>query len=532
MKKKIITGLLSVALILTCFANVSAFDQWSYSEDLTVYVNGTVVDNGQYKPIIVNDRTLVRLVPVFEAMGFTNYSYDDATKTVVFMSPTSNVGYQFTAENNEAIALNSEGGIARTVQLEVPATLQYYDVFYMPIRAFCEMTGQSIYWDANTRTVYINGGADGSDSSANVSNASLIGDYIAYVDNEGMASLSITDAGSGNINFAYSRRHDANNAYTSGPATLQSDGSYVATGEVVEADKASGVTAKIALKYVITPMANGNISYAMYDINTGNPYDNVWEFVKQNSGSADSTVNALLTYEEAKAKGDAYVNDSDIFLSGSGELIVYNGRSAYQFKLYSNSMAANGGSGYMGEILYVYADNGEVALIEGANTGTSSNIKDVVIPGGNQTQIGMEYFCCGKIVGKSTVEEYTQGQHTYEDIVAISDEYLVHAADYKTSNGLKPQKALDLVSTAFGQLEYGVVNIYSDYIDVIAGDGVKSDSGYTNFRISYHPNGSEWAWTKNVPCYELMASVSDAFDEEYTTGVALDENNNVIGEAN
>ena len=144
----------------------------------------------------------------------------------------------------------------------------------------------------------------------------------------------------------------------------------------------------------------------------------------------------------------------------------------------------------------------------------------------------MEYFCCSKIVGKSVVEEYTQGQHTYEDIVAISDEYLVHAADYKTSNGLKPQKALDLVSTAFGQLEYGIVNIYSDYIDVIAGDGVKSDSGYTYFRISYHPNGSTWAWTENVPCYELMASVRDDFDEEYTTGVVLDENKKVIGEAN
>ena len=40
-----------------------------YAEDVSVYVmNGQKIDNSQYKPIITNDRTLVRVVPIFEAL--------------------------------------------------------------------------------------------------------------------------------------------------------------------------------------------------------------------------------------------------------------------------------------------------------------------------------------------------------------------------------------------------------------------------------------------------------------------------------
>ncbi|MDD6762026.1 MAG: stalk domain-containing protein, partial [Clostridiales bacterium] len=39
--------------------------------------------------------------------------------------------------------------------LDVPATLQYNDVFYVPIRAFCEMVGLYIEWDNASRSVYV-----------------------------------------------------------------------------------------------------------------------------------------------------------------------------------------------------------------------------------------------------------------------------------------------------------------------------------------------------------------------------------------
>lgn len=75
---------------------------------------------------------------------------------------------------------------------------------------------------------------------------------------------------------------------------------------------------------------------------------------------------SLLTYEEAKAKAEQYVAETDpegaadISLGGDTELVSHNGKQAYKFKLYLKSLVANGGSGSMGESIYVYADNGEI----------------------------------------------------------------------------------------------------------------------------------------------------------------------------
>ena len=38
-----------------------AFEQKSYAEDVSVYVNGQKIDNGQYKPIIANAQNFVKI---------------------------------------------------------------------------------------------------------------------------------------------------------------------------------------------------------------------------------------------------------------------------------------------------------------------------------------------------------------------------------------------------------------------------------------------------------------------------------------
>ena len=130
-----------------------AFEQKSYAEDVSVYVNGQKIDNGQYKPIIANDRTLLRLVPIFEALGYSN-SYESNAKTVTFARDGGTVSYKFTAENYTVETI-SDGQAESTYELDVPATLQYSDVFYVPLRAFCDMVGLNITWDNATRSVYV-----------------------------------------------------------------------------------------------------------------------------------------------------------------------------------------------------------------------------------------------------------------------------------------------------------------------------------------------------------------------------------------
>ena len=155
MKKRVFAAATAAMMTVSALGSVTAgaFEQTSYAEDVSVYVNGQKIDNGQYKPIIANDRTLVRLVPIFEALGYSN-SYDSNAKTVTFAKDGGTVSYKFTAENYTAETI-SDGQAEATYELDVPATLQYSDVFYVPLRAFCDMVGLNITWDNATRSVYV-----------------------------------------------------------------------------------------------------------------------------------------------------------------------------------------------------------------------------------------------------------------------------------------------------------------------------------------------------------------------------------------
>lgn len=155
MKKRVFAAATAAMMTVSALGSVTAgaFEQTSYAEDVSVYVNGQKIDNGQYKPIIANDRTLVRLVPIFEALGYSN-SYDSNAKTVTFAKGGGTVSYKFTAENYTAETI-SDGQAESTYELDVPATLQYSDVFYVPLRAFCDMVGLNITWDNATRSVYV-----------------------------------------------------------------------------------------------------------------------------------------------------------------------------------------------------------------------------------------------------------------------------------------------------------------------------------------------------------------------------------------
>lgn len=119
MKRKLIvlTTAAIIAASLTGSLSAEAFGKWSYSENLTVYVNSQKIDNDAYKPIIVNDRTLVRIVPVFEALDYSHTEMD-SNKSVSFAKNGTNDTYTFTAESSVAI-IGSDG--EDLYNIEVPA---------------------------------------------------------------------------------------------------------------------------------------------------------------------------------------------------------------------------------------------------------------------------------------------------------------------------------------------------------------------------------------------------------------------------
>ena len=361
MRKRLIAAATAAIMTASFGAGISAgaFNEWSYSEDLTVYVNGTKIDNGEYKPIIVNDRTLVRMVPVFEALGYSHTEMD-ANKTVSFVKDGSDAVYTFTAESDKAVVGTGEGS---EYKLEVPATLKYFDVFYVPIRSFCEMAKLDISWDDATRSVYIKGDA--------------------------------------------------------APMKVET-----------------------------------------------------------------------LTYEEARALAEKYVNDSGISLDVDKTPVTYKGKQAYAFKLYSKSMAANGGSGFMGTAVYVYTDNSgiETSEVSGTpSTGTVSSGSLKYLGGAIRSffgeYIGSAYCCAGYDVseGKSILKMYGDKEMSLDEVAKFSKE---NPSPYTTVTGVTVQKALDMIKLAYGIEITGTAKVYEQCISTAFGN--------ESYGVSYEPENDKY----------------------------------------
>lgn len=117
----------------------------TWEEEIRVIVNGEEVSFPDQKPEIVNDRTLVPLRAIFEALK-AEVSWDENTKTV-----SSQKG-----ELSVSLSINSDqlyqNGIAKT--LDVPAQILNGRTM-VPVRAISEAFNCQVSWDQNTKTVTV-----------------------------------------------------------------------------------------------------------------------------------------------------------------------------------------------------------------------------------------------------------------------------------------------------------------------------------------------------------------------------------------
>ncbi len=133
-----------IICLLLCLVTVFSFATCFAADDVKVIVNGKEVVFDQ-KPIIDNNRTLVPLRAIFEALG-ASVGWDNdtnsviATKddTVIFMQ----IGHNKLFKNNEAI------------ELDVPPKL-VNDRTLVPVRAIAESFNLKVSWDEATQTVTI-----------------------------------------------------------------------------------------------------------------------------------------------------------------------------------------------------------------------------------------------------------------------------------------------------------------------------------------------------------------------------------------
>lgn len=142
MKLKALTSLFAV-LMLTVSSAPTA-----YMTDISVKLNGKTLQFDA-QPFIENDRTLVPLRKIFEAVGAT-VEWDDSTKTAIAMRIRNNepVFVAIQADSKKAF-INSE-----EKQLDVPVRI-VSDRTFVPLRFAAEALGEQVDWDADTYTVNI-----------------------------------------------------------------------------------------------------------------------------------------------------------------------------------------------------------------------------------------------------------------------------------------------------------------------------------------------------------------------------------------
>lgn len=132
----------------------------SSSDEIKIYVNGSQVYPDS-APVIINDRTLVPIRAVAEALGFT-VDWNGANRTVevhndmrsLFMYIGDNSMSQYIYDYNGNIASLDK------VYADVPPQI-INDRTYLPLRAVSEGIGATVDWDGNTRSVYITSGSVG-----------------------------------------------------------------------------------------------------------------------------------------------------------------------------------------------------------------------------------------------------------------------------------------------------------------------------------------------------------------------------------
>lgn len=142
-------GIRNGAMPVVMFDDYSMLGELSKpTEDITVTVNGETVQFKDQNPVIKDDRTLVPVRGVFEALGANVDWLQEAQKVVIN-----------TADKNVTLTLNSDVYYVNgeTRYLDVPASM-INDRTMIPIRAISESLGCNVEWDGNNRVVVITTG--------------------------------------------------------------------------------------------------------------------------------------------------------------------------------------------------------------------------------------------------------------------------------------------------------------------------------------------------------------------------------------
>lgn len=135
--------------LMTALLSLCAFSSIGFAADNepSVYLNGEKM-TFDVNPFIENDRTLVPMRAIFEAVG-ADVQWDEETQTVVAAREKDGQTTFIALQINSSAFVNSE-----EVTLDVPAKI-VDDRTFVPLRFVVESLGEKVEWDNENYSVII-----------------------------------------------------------------------------------------------------------------------------------------------------------------------------------------------------------------------------------------------------------------------------------------------------------------------------------------------------------------------------------------
>ncbi len=160
--KKILSALLVTVLILSSVMTLGAMA----ADEIKIVIDGTPQTYDQM-PVIVNDRTMVPLRGIFEALG-ARVNWIDATKTIIGTKGDKTITLQI--DNTLANVAGKDVTLDVAPQIISSRTM-------VPVRFISESLGAEVGWDGDTRTVTITSPVD---ENADVNTSYTVLDWLTF----------------------------------------------------------------------------------------------------------------------------------------------------------------------------------------------------------------------------------------------------------------------------------------------------------------------------------------------------------------
>lgn len=165
--KKLLSIILSVAMLLPCVTSLAENDE------IKVMLDGSQL-SFDVQPIIENDRTLVPLRAIFEALGAEVEWWDEIKTVYASKELGNNINQTLTlkiGDDKMLLQKTKIGGDAgevldeRAVTLDAPARIVSGRTL-VPLRAVSEAFDCNVEWDGDTKSVTINSAVSGAATAA------------------------------------------------------------------------------------------------------------------------------------------------------------------------------------------------------------------------------------------------------------------------------------------------------------------------------------------------------------------------------